>query len=296
LLAVRRNTLGIRSLIHFIPSVLSFIALLPGWLSSNAYRMEMDQKIHKIRITDYQALFAHLPDIPLDLLYIEILKLVSVGTKTSLLVYFLVLFRRKCFFPKKNVGEGNRTALNATIGLMCAGLLISISNHFFQGNFFLYALIVIITTGVFAAYIIEEKFLFFKHLTSRKSQIFRPPALPADPEESTFMVAKLQDLMRDTNLYREENLSLREVAERLEIKPYRLSKAINDVLSKSFVLYINELRVQEAQQLLLQRQDLTVLRISLEVGFSSKSAFNRAFRTISKKSPEEYRLKGESIG
>jgi transcriptional regulator GlxA family with amidase domain len=52
--------------------------------------------------------------------------------------------------------------------------------------------------------------------------------------------------------------------------------------------YVNLLRLSYAQALLMQ-EDGNVLRVAMESGFGSLSAFNKSFRKISGKSPSDFR-------
>ena len=56
----------------------------------------------------------------------------------------------------------------------------------------------------------------------------------------------------------------------------------------SFSQYINRLRVERSQVLLCD-QTYSMLEIALAVGFSSQSYFNRVFKNICGKTPQEYR-------
>lgn len=52
--------------------------------------------------------------------------------------------------------------------------------------------------------------------------------------------------------------------------------------------YVSLLRLSYAQALLL-RDDANVLRVAMESGFGSLSAFNKSFRTIAGMSPSDFR-------
>jgi AraC-like DNA-binding protein len=91
--------------------------------------------------------------------------------------------------------------------------------------------------------------------------------------------------------YLQNNLTLNKLASTLGITPHHLSQIINENLNQNFFDFINQYRVKEAQKMLEnpQGQLLTILAISEEVGFNSKTAFNTAFRKTVKMTPSEYR-------
>jgi AraC-like DNA-binding protein len=53
--------------------------------------------------------------------------------------------------------------------------------------------------------------------------------------------------------------------------------------------YVNLLRLSFAQAMLINDDDANVLRVAMESGFGSLSAFNKTFRKISGKSPSDFR-------
>jgi AraC-like DNA-binding protein len=91
--------------------------------------------------------------------------------------------------------------------------------------------------------------------------------------------------------YLQNNITLQRLASALGITPHHLSQIINEKLNQNFFDFINTYRVKEAQRLLKhpQGQLLTILAISEEVGFNSKTAFNTAFRKSTNMTPSEYR-------
>lgn len=91
--------------------------------------------------------------------------------------------------------------------------------------------------------------------------------------------------------YQDPDLTLRSLAEILNLNPNELSRIINTALKKSFNDFINEYRIREVTR---KMQDptydrMTLFGIALDAGFNSKSTFNRAFRQMTGKSPAEYK-------
>ncbi|MCK5169654.1 MAG: AraC family transcriptional regulator, partial [Bacteroidales bacterium] len=82
-------------------------------------------------------------------------------------------------------------------------------------------------------------------------------------------------LMETKQLYTNENLKLRDIADDLSISTHHLSQVINEKLDKNFFDFINSYRVEAARKMLIDSkyQHLTILGIAFEVGFNSKSSF-----------------------
>jgi AraC-like DNA-binding protein len=102
---------------------------------------------------------------------------------------------------------------------------------------------------------------------------------------------RIENLMVDQKLYLEEGLSVKEVSEKLEVQAYQVSQAINNCLGKSFFDLVNGYRVEEAKRMILDEKlnHLSMIGIGFEAGFSSKTAFNTAFKKHAGMTPSEYK-------
>ncbi|MGY6743592.1 MAG: helix-turn-helix domain-containing protein [Cecembia sp.] len=116
-----------------------------------------------------------------------------------------------------------------------------------------------------------------------------------DKKESNEMLEEIamlfQKSMDQNKLYIQEGLSVKEVAEHIGYPPYLVSQAINTCLKKSFFELINGYRVEEAKKLMLDENlnHLSIVGIGFEAGFSSKTAFNTAFKKHTGITPSEYK-------
>ncbi len=86
-------------------------------------------------------------------------------------------------------------------------------------------------------------------------------------------------------------LSLKGLAELIDMKERDVSQIINEKMQMSFHDYINQLRIHHAKTLMQNSQDpkMTILEILYESGFNSKSSFNAAFKKHSGQTPTEFR-------
>ena len=102
----------------------------------------------------------------------------------------------------------------------------------------------------------------------------------------------LNDLHRYMNEERpwmDFNLRLGGLAEYINVSPHQLSQIINAELGKSFACYVNEFRIRNACELLVNNSEKSVTDIALESGFSSKSSFNTIFKKQTGLTPSDYR-------
>lgn len=106
----------------------------------------------------------------------------------------------------------------------------------------------------------------------------------------------LNKVMKEKKVFKNEELSLSELAQQLGIHPNNLSQVINTYENKNFYDYVNTLRVEEFKALVLspENNNYTLLSLAFECGFNSKTSFNRNFKKITGESPSAY-LKGLNV-
>ena len=100
---------------------------------------------------------------------------------------------------------------------------------------------------------------------------------------------RLRDLMERDRIYRDENLSLRDLASQLEISSHHLSELLNSRFGKNFYAFVNGYRVERARELLISRPEMSVTAVGFEAGFNSNSVFYDAFRRFTGIAPGSYR-------
>ncbi len=99
----------------------------------------------------------------------------------------------------------------------------------------------------------------------------------------------LTQLMERDKLYRDEKLTLADLADELALSTHQVSELINQELEKNFSAFVNDYRIKEACELLKKEPDRSVLDIAFEVGFGTKSSFHRAFQKHTGRTPSEFR-------
>ena len=104
-------------------------------------------------------------------------------------------------------------------------------------------------------------------------------------------IEALEKLLKEKELYRQNDLSLRYLAEAMDLNEKQLSALLNQHLQTNFYEYINRYRVSAVQEA-IRRGDAeryTLLAIALDCGFSSKSSFNRIFKQHSGQTPTAFK-------
>lgn len=117
---------------------------------------------------------------------------------------------------------------------------------------------------------------------------------PLDQRESDDIKSKLDHAMLVLKHYSDPDLTLDKLSTHIGVPSRKLSQFLNDVSKQSFFDYVNGLRVDEAQRLLLEPTDPkpTVQQVMYAVGFSSKSSFNTLFKQKTGKTPTVFRKSG----
>ncbi len=99
---------------------------------------------------------------------------------------------------------------------------------------------------------------------------------------------KIEKAMSQDLLYRNPNLSLWDLAQHIGVTSNYVSQTLNDTIGARFFDYINSWRIRAAVEQ-MRTSDATILIITYDAGFNSRSAFYRAFKREMKETPTEFR-------
>ena len=114
------------------------------------------------------------------------------------------------------------------------------------------------------------------------------PAVRSETGSDKETLSAAEALMATKRAYRDVDLNLDRLARKLGVPARQISTAINRATGKNVSQYVNEHRIAEACALLAETGK-SVTEIMFEVGFQTKSNFNREFRRVTEMSPLEWR-------
>lgn len=100
------------------------------------------------------------------------------------------------------------------------------------------------------------------------------------------LMAKFQALMLNEQLFLKPSLTLTEVADRLRTNKTYVSKLVNNTYNLGFPELLNTLRVDYAQQYLMNNPDAKQEEVATACGFLSASSFNSIFKKITGMTPK----------
>jgi AraC-like DNA-binding protein len=119
-----------------------------------------------------------------------------------------------------------------------------------------------------------------------------PPPPDAPPSEEQRLLDRLRVAMEDEFAYRENGLSIAALARKLSVQEHALRRLINQRLGfRNFNDFLNRYRLRDACGRLRapETRALPILTIALDVGYSSITPFNRAFKEMLGMTPTQYR-------
>ena len=100
---------------------------------------------------------------------------------------------------------------------------------------------------------------------------------------------KIEVAVATSKPYLNPDLSLETFSSQLNLSLRLVSQTINTQFKTNFSDYINDLRIEDAKQLLKGENNLNVLEILFEVGFNSKSAFYEHFKKKTGLTPNQFK-------
>ncbi len=101
---------------------------------------------------------------------------------------------------------------------------------------------------------------------------------------------RLEQLISDEEPYLDPDLTLRDLAEMLEIPPNHLSQLLNEGFDKNFSEFVNSYRLAAFKSKAADpsQRHLTILALAYDSGFNSKTVFNTYFKKTTGITPRAY--------
>lgn len=112
----------------------------------------------------------------------------------------------------------------------------------------------------------------------------------SDPRKAA-VFSKINEVSKDRKIYTDSLISVAKVGKLIGEPPYLVSQVINEQFGMTFYDWVAFQRIEEAKRLLkdASSQGYTIEEIADQIGYNSKSAFNKAFKKFTKVTPSEFR-------
>ncbi len=101
---------------------------------------------------------------------------------------------------------------------------------------------------------------------------------------------KLDIELKEKKIYLKSTISLVALSKTLGTTTNNLSWLLNKVYQKNFYEFINEYRIKAFLELIKENEHIksTLFALAIDVGFNSKSTFNKSFKVVCGTTPSEY--------
>jgi len=112
----------------------------------------------------------------------------------------------------------------------------------------------------------------------------------SDAEAAELKAALLASMERQQP-WKESELTLADLAARLNSTPHKLSEVLNSQIGQTFYDFVNGYRVREVQRRIAagDARTLKMLALAMDAGFASKSTFNEVFKKHTNQTPSAFR-------
>ncbi len=167
-------------------------------------------------------------------------------------------------------------------------LQVLLKSYFTETAFFKIGVVLFLTLSAAGGTI-----LYKKKALEKKAKYKDAPLNPRFADEC---VKKLLHLVEVEKIYRDPNLSLPVMSEKMSISHHLLSRILNEKMNRNFPDFINQYRVEEAKVILQdpQRKDQKIALVAFDAGFNTVVAFYTAFKKNTGLTPAQFKKKNET--
>ena len=123
-------------------------------------------------------------------------------------------------------------------------------------------------------------------ILNEKTEIFESDALLV---QNNYKWKGLKKIIIDEKHYLKEQVTLEDIAKILQISRTTLSNLINSEEGQNFYSWINSLRIEHAKKLIINNPEYNISQVAQLTGFTETSNFSRAFKSITGRTPTEWR-------
>lgn len=316
----RTRQLSGRDWLHFAPYLLAVVAMIPVLVQSGAEKIEFYRSLQRgatptlIKVVDPLKFVSGLSYTVLTLLFlhrhrarvkesyasierVNLQWLFQIGLGSAAIWTLATSFE-----IAGNLGLPVLSRADDVVSLAIAILVYATGYMALrQPEIFNYAAVKVRT----AEYPVQKMALVGPAPTPTPAPTRAPAAPPAEPvpsapryersglteEEASELESALVAAMQQDRLYRDSELTLADLADRIGTTPHKLSEVLNSQLEQTFYDFVNGYRVKDVQRRIADEssRNLKILALAMDAGFASKSTFNAVFRQHTGHTPSSYR-------
>lgn len=272
-------------LLHFLPTLVLLVFLYPIYSLPYSDKIEIILKINNN--------------------FTKHVRIIFVAKIISLVIYAL-LIGKMLFFEKSKEAYLNKstsikkwlnTLFKIHVAYIISYLIYSVAINVELGNlseFIYYAQVGIMSLMVvyiaYMAYV--QPHVFNNEYISTPDGLFFEKYKKSGLTDSLSIELKenLIKLLVEDKIFKESNINLEILSNRLNTTRHNTSQIINEHFSMSFFELINKFRIKEAIKMLQEdtHGNLNIIDIAYEVGYNNKVTFNKAFKKETSMTPSEF--------
>ena len=302
-----KNKLSKIDLLHFVPAILFFLALLPYIVTPFSYKTEIAKKI----VDDAAFLLSFKPTIFSDIFSVKVVYFSRPVSILGYSVYSVFLFitclkKRKTDVPVNKIVKRWLVILLVvtTVSFLVHwwALIYMFGNEstvlFIEGELMLKLAwlsftMLIVSPLLFPGilYGIDISLISKGEKKNNGGVVAERARINVDEDYYKHLGLLIDEYLTDKKSFLKPGYNLIQLADETELPLHHLTYFFREIKKQNFTDYKNELRIKYACELILSDEynDVTLEAIGEKAGFSSRITFIRAFKKVTNQTPGNYK-------
>src|SRR5512146_1064204 len=287
-----------KTLLHFVPVTITTIAAMPFYMMSGAEKIATWEQWSAKGVGGALA-------------YLDPLKYALGVAYSAATVRYLVRHRRDVEQSYSNIDRVNLrwllwlSASTGGIWVLVTGLKIAHVSTAMRDGHVAIALALLVYGIGYMGLRQPEVFRYETAEPPAAEREVEPAPAAAKPEttmpryersglssaEASQLRESLLGMMERDEPWKESELTLADLAARLNSTPHKLSEVLNSQIGQTFYDFVNSYRVRDVQRRISagDARSRKMLALAMDARFASKSAFNEAFKKNTNQTPSAFR-------
>jgi AraC-like DNA-binding protein len=290
---------------HFILAAINFIDLLPYYFSSSEYKQGVTEAVANNLLKSYQVSSGIFPDV-IHFVLRPVQGIIYLLFQWHLL-YVVGMKKREDYKSLLQKGGDWLIMFTFFVSVIYGGTAYISLTGFHYGSEKTNMVVMIECLAFFGMsfHLFFKPDILYGHPAMAKSypremlqneitaDDVTPASIKLSSEYINACVLKLGNYMTEKELFRQQGISINELATALKIPSTNLSYVLNRHYGQRFNEFINTCRVNYVIQRFRRDdwQELTLEGLAQESGFTSRSAFFASFKKVTGVTPSKYLLK-----
>lgn len=267
------DTLPISKLLYLMPAVAALVLDLWFLKQPAFYRLMIIDEMFRNDVTGT----------------VMIIRILVLGAAFQAALYLGLLLRNILIFWRFRDYTFITTITLIYIVISTVSLLLIAAAFMLGSLVVLQVSVVFITLLLMGTYLVGQRHPEFLQILIKEARKKRYEKSLLKGYATDELCSRLQHLMDTEKVYAYEDITLKQLADELELTPHQLSQLLNEKLNMNFNTFVNQFRIRDAKHMLIEEPQRSVLSIAYAVGFNSKSSFYDAFSRFTGKTPQKYR-------